>query len=243
MTEPTGLPSEARLLAALRATWPPAAEEAAEGWMLRDGAGGGSRVSAAVSAGGRDPAALAALARARGRTPLAQTPDGDPALDAAFAEAGWEAFDPTALYAAPAVSLAMLPLPEGVVWVEGQGRVVLLEEIWETDGVDAARRAVMARAPGPSATIMTRTDHAVAGVGFAALDGEVAMLHAAVVRPEQRRQGAGRALVAGAADWAVRNGADVLALAVTEANAPARTLYEACGMRRVGGYRYRRLAR
>ena len=46
-------PDETRLLAALEATWPPAAidETSAPGWRLRDGAGAGKRVDSARSLG------------------------------------------------------------------------------------------------------------------------------------------------------------------------------------------------
>ena len=49
-------PDETRLLAALEATWPPAAidETSAPGWRLRDGAGAGKRVDSARSLGSSD---------------------------------------------------------------------------------------------------------------------------------------------------------------------------------------------
>lgn len=233
---------EARLLEALVRTWPPAAEDdaAAPGWRLRDGAGGGKRVAAALSLGATDPAPLAEAMRRLGREPLVMVPASDAPLDATLAAAGWEVVDPTLLYAGDAAALGDLAMAKGVRWAEVEARLVLLEEVWEAGGVGPARRAVMDRAAEPKTVIMARTDMAVAGLGFVAVDDGIAMLHAVEIRPEHRRQGGGRAVLAGAARFALRHGARVLALAVTEVNAPARTLYQNAGMTVVGGYRYRR---
>ena len=233
---------EGRLLDVLARTWPAAAEDdaAAPGWRIREGAGGGKRVSAALSRGATDPAPLAEALRRHGRAPLVMVPDSDAPLDAALAAAGWEVVDPTVLYAGDAAALAALPMAKGVRWAEVEARLVLLEEVWDAGGVGPARRAVMDRAAEPKTVVMARTDMAVAGLGFVAVDGEVAMLHAVEIRPEHRRRGGGRAVLAGAARFALRHGARVLALAVTEVNAPARALYENAGMSAVGGYRYRR---
>ena len=65
------------------------------------------------------------------------------------------------------------------------------------------------------------------------------MLHAVEIVPDYRRQGAARTMLRGAAHWAQGQGADWLALAVTEANAPARALYERAGMQQVARYHYR----
>ena len=235
-------PDETRLLAALEATWPPASvdETTVPGWRLRDGAGGGKRVSSAVSLGGRDFEAAAEAMRARGERPLIQVPGSDEALDRALEAAGWEVVDPTVLMVGPSEALAALPLPKHSKNVHVRARLVLLDEIWEAGGVDAARRAVMARCALPKVTVLSRTDEAVAGVAWVAVDGDVGMVHAIEVRAEQRRQGSGRSALAGAARFAAEQGATWLALAVTEANAPARALYEAAGMETVGRYRYRR---
>ena len=68
---------------------------------------------------------------------------------------------------------------------------------------------------------------------FRALEAAVAVLEA------ERRKGAGAMLIRGAANWAEEAGADVLALAVTEANGSARALYEKLGMTVSARYHYR----
>ena len=234
----------ARLTAALEATWPPAERRAdVPGWTLRRGLGGGKRVSAATRRGtGGDIDEAAAAMRAWAQAPLFRIdPDdeGDMALDAALAARGFAVVDPSILYAAPARDLAALETPEGVKTALVRARLALLDEIWDSGGVGPARRAVMARAPAPKTTIMARTDTAVAGVAFVAVSGEIAMIHAIEVRPEHRRKGGGRATLEGAARFALDNGAEALALAVTEENAPARALYARVGMTEAGRYHYR----
>ena len=64
-------------------------------------------------------------------------------------------------------------------------------------------------------------------------------VHAIAVRPALRRKGAGRQILAAAAQWAAEQGADRLALAVTQANSGAIALYTSLGMQPVGEYHYR----
>jgi ribosomal protein S18 acetylase RimI-like enzyme len=65
------------------------------------------------------------------------------------------------------------------------------------------------------------------------------MIHAIEIAPEHRRKGGGALLMRGAASFAAEQGAQWLALAVTEANAPARALYERLGIALAGSYHYR----
>jgi GNAT superfamily N-acetyltransferase len=65
------------------------------------------------------------------------------------------------------------------------------------------------------------------------------MLHALEVTPETRRRGIATLMTRAAARWAAELGCATLALAVTEANAPARALYAVMGMREVARYHYR----
>ncbi|MGR3780396.1 MAG: GNAT family N-acetyltransferase [Albimonas sp.] len=234
-------PDETRLMQALEATWPPASSdaEAVRGWRLRDGAGGGKRVSAAVSTGSDDVEALAVAMRARGEVPLVQVPGSAAALDAKLAAAGWEVVDPTVLMVGEAEALAKLELGKHVRAVPVGVRLALLNEIWTAGGIGPERRAVMARCQGPHTQIMVRSDDRVTGVAHVAVDGDVAMLHAVEVRSSHRRQGAGRGALAGAARFALDHGAAWVALAVTEANAPARALYDGAGMETVARYHYR----
>ena len=233
MTDP------ARLIAAIDATWPAAETVARGGWLLRRGAGGGQRVSAA-SPLGSDPAIAEAEAgmAAWGQAPLFRLMPEQAAADAALAAAGYRAHDPVAVHAAAVADLADAR-DETARVIRISTRLALMEEIWEAGGIGPARRAVMDRAAGPAIRLMVRLGDRPAGCAFVACDAEVAMLHAMEVLARHRRAGAGRMLLHGAANWAGEQGATVLALAVTEANGSARALYDSAGMAVAARYHYR----
>lgn len=245
------LPPLARVLRALDATWPPAALHRAGPWLLREGAGGGKRVSAASLEPERTatwdhapnaiPEAEAAMRRL-GQRPLfrlSPLPGGDEAaLDSALAARGYRPIDPTAVLVAPVGLLNPGPQPvmqAFALWPP----LAVQRALWADAGVGPRRQAIMARVAGSCTTLMGRQSDRVAGTAFVACDGDVAMLHALEVTPALRRQGAARNIMHAAAAWAQAQGAAWLALAVTRANAPALALYAGLGMTEVGGYAYR----
>ena len=75
---------------------------------------------------------------------------------------------------------------------------------------------------------------------FVATDGEIAMVHALEVAPEERRNGMGEVAMRAAAAWTAANKATWLTLAVTKANVGANALYQKLGMTPAGAYHYRR---
>lgn len=233
----------ADLDAALAGTWPAAGVRRIGPVALHDGAGGGKRVSAATLDGPFDPAALTqaeAAMRAQGRPPLFRVRAGQDDLDAWLAARGYTCVDSTRFYSAPTAALARPPRPISLfgLWLP----LAIQRQLWAEAGIGPARMAVMDRAAPPKAAFIARVDNRAAGVGFCALHGPIAMLHALEVLPGVRRKGVGRLMVTGIAHWAQGQGADTLALAVTEANAPARALYERLGMQDAGGYHYREAA-
>lgn len=226
----------AALAGIMEATWPPARCWTNGPFTLRDGAGGGKRVSAASCDGAWSMADLDA-AVAEMAEPLFLIRAGDDALDAALAARGFARVDPVVAYAAPVAALAgdLPPLAAFPHWPP----LEIARAIWSDGGIGPARVAVMARASGPKTAILARLGDRPAGVGFAALSDRTAMLHAIEVRPAQRRQGVGAILLRAAANWAAGVGADQLALVVTEQNLAARALYSRAGMKVVGQYHYR----
>lgn len=238
MTTPSDALSETRLLAALEATWPAASARGAHGFLIREGRGGGKRVSAATATGDAPDidAAIAAM-QDLGQPALFMIRAGETALDADLAARGLAVADPTALYAAP-VSRLLADVPRVTVFDIWEPLAVM-EEIWAEAGIGPARLAVMHRAAGPKTALFGRIENRPAGVGFLALDREVAMIHALEVRPEARRKGLARHMLRHAAAWSARHGATHLGLAVTRANKGANALYASLGMDVVGGYHYR----
>jgi GNAT superfamily N-acetyltransferase len=234
---------EPALDAALAATWPAAGTRRIGPVTLHDGAGGGKRVSAATLDGPLDPSALAAAEaamQAEGRAPLFRVRAGQGDLDAWLAARGYATVDPTRFYTAPAAALARPPRPISLfgLWPP----LAIQRQLWAEAGIGPARMAIMERTAPPKAAFIARVDNRAAGVGFCALHGTIAMLHALEVLPGVRRKGVGRLMVTGIAHWAQTQGAPTLALAVTEGNVAARALYETLGMRDAGGYHYREAA-
>lgn len=230
-----------RALAAMAATWPPAAVHGCGPFLLREGQGGGSRVSAARRLAGAGPAdvdrAIAAM-RALGQVPQFQITPADDALDTLLAARGLVLRDPVRILAAPVGRLpkARPPQTAFAVWPP----LAVQAGIWAAGGIGPARLAVMAR-PAVRTTILGRLGERAAGTLFVACDGDVAVVHALEVAAAFRRQGLARHLMAAAADWAGRQGAAHLALAVTRANGPAAALYAGLGMEPVADYHYRNL--
>ena len=239
MTVAAKIPDTHRLMAAVDATWPPAEYRTLGPWLLRRGAGGGQRVSAASTedeAADLEPA-IEGL-RDWGQTPLFRVTPDQVELDARLEAARFRRHDPVALYAGRAADLD--DGADHTVQVFQVGApLAIIDEIWTQGGIGAGRRAVMARAAGPAMTLMSRANDRPVGVAFVALDGEVAMIHAIEVAPQHRRKGGAMRLMQGAARFAGENGAQWLTLAVTEANAGARALYEKLGMQQAGRYHYR----
>lgn len=239
------LPDGAALFQALEATWPSASTRRAGALTLRDGAGGGKRVSAATTIGGTvgsdDLAAAEAAMRGWGQAPLFRIGPKDDTFDSLLAAQGYAACDHTLFYAAPVAALAAPPAPVTLftIWPPLQ----IIRDIWSERGIGTSRQEVMARAADPKTAFVARASDRAAGAAFAACHGQIAMLHAVEVLPGLRRKGAARTMVTGAAWWAQRQGMHWLALAVTRDNAPARALYAALGMQQCCGYHYRTLAR
>lgn len=226
--------------AAWTATWP-AAEYAREGgFLVGRGEGGGGRVSAARVAGDwSEPDITAAEARHRawGQPRLFAVDEGDSALAKALEARGYRQTDPTVILSSPTAPLAEPAIPP-VTAMECWPPLAIQRDLWVQAGIDAARQAIIDRADGPKAAILGRVQDRAAGVGFVAVRGRLAMLHALAVLPDGRGRGFGAWMVRRAARFAEGHGATELALAVTRANAPARRLYDRLGFVQVGSYAY-----
>lgn len=228
--------------AALDATWPPADVQRHGPWLIREGRGGGQRVSAAsavTAVNAADIAQAEAAMQALGQVPLFMIRNGDDGLDADLAARGYLRHDPVVIYAASVAKLAD-PAPSPMSAFAAWPPLSIAVQLWAEAGIDAGRLAVMERATGPKTTLLGRINDRVSGVAFVACHGKVAMLHALEVYTSQRRQGSANKIMRMAAVWAQDQGAETLCLAVTEGNDAARALYVSLGMGVVGGYHYRK---
>jgi len=228
------------LLAVMEATWPAASVQQVGPWLIRDGQGGGKRVSAATALPGWHPddiaqaeAAMAAL----NQPALFLIRGGEEALDTALAARGYHIVDPVVAYAAPVAALAQMP--DHMATFPHWPPMAIAADLWAEGGIGPARLAVMQRAAEPKTVILGRAGDRASGAAFVAIHQGTAMLHALEVTPAQRRQGSAHNILRAAAVWAQENGAETLSLVVTTANAAARRLYASFGMQVVGNYHYR----
>ncbi len=244
MTQPADQaspPALDRLYAAIDATWPPAARIEAGPWLLREGRGGGKRVSAATPRGDwreEDIVAAEEAMRLLGQTPLFMLTDADTTLDAALAQRGYAVIDPVNLWHCPAESLTDRRLPPVTAFTIWEP-LAIMREIWEASGIGAERQTIMERAPHPKTSVFGRVSDKPAGCAFVAIHNGVAMLHALEILPEHRKKGLGAWMMRAAAIWAARHHAQSLAVLCTRDNTGANALYAALGMQIVGGYHYR----
>ena len=224
----------------MQETWPAAATCRLGPFTLRDGQGGGKRVSAATveapfTAQQLDRAEAAM--RAQNQRPLFLIREGDTALDTELAARGFAIVDAVLAYAAPLANLAQTPAPMSTFphWPP----LAMATRLWHDCGIGPERLAVMQRTTVEKCVILSRQSDHVAGVAFVAISGKTAMLHALEVPPAMRRQGSAHNILRAAALWAQSHGADSLSLVVTATNDAARALYASFGMSVVGQYHYR----
>jgi GNAT superfamily N-acetyltransferase len=237
------LPDAPRLYKAIEATWPAARRFESDGWVLRDGQGGGSRVSSATllnpDAGTLAGVQKMAAAQAgMGQQARVMVRVGDDALDRTLEGAGYRIADKTLLYAAPVGKLAIQP-PAVSSFITEWPALGILQEIWRAGGIGPERIAVMDRVKSPKCAILGRIADQPAAAAFLAVDGDVAMLHALEVLTDKRRKNMAIYVMQAAALWAHDQGADILSVAVTQANTGANALYASLGMTVVGRYHYR----
>lgn len=220
------------------ATWPAAAMHQVGPWTIRQGLGGGSRVSAAIATAPGAWLDAEQAMRDIGQSPIFMIRPGDDELDAQLTAAGYMIKDPVTAYAAPVAGLAALDLPPKPAF-QAWPPLAIQAEIWEAGGIGPARMAIMDRVSGPKTSFLGRVREQAAGCVFVASHGPDAMLHALEVLPDCRRQGLGRHLLIASARWAQAQGAQTLSLVVTRANTGANALYISLGMGVVGRYHYR----
>jgi GNAT superfamily N-acetyltransferase len=209
--------------------------------MLRNGAGGGKRVSAATAEGDWRPEDLSAAEKAMrmlGQDPLFMIREGEDTLDSALSARGYEIIDPVNLWLCPIGDLTDVCVPRVTAFSIWEP-LAIMRDIWSAGGIGPSRVAVMERASVPKTGIFGRITDKPAGTAYCAISGGVAMVHALEIAKAHRRKGMGVWLMRQAAHWANANGAEWLSVLCTQANVGANGLYASLGMQVVGQYHYR----
>ncbi|MFO7758049.1 MAG: GNAT family N-acetyltransferase [Roseovarius sp.] len=235
------IPDLPTLQPAIEATWPPADRQTLGPVTIRDGRGGGKRVSAATASRALSPDELSRAEAAMqdlGQHALFQIWADDDALDPDLAAHGYRIVDPTNIHAAPITALTKQTPPRVTTFAIWEP-LEIMRELWAEGGIGPERVAVMERAAGSKTGLFGRHDNRPAATGFVALHGRIAVVHALEVRPAHRRAGLGRWMMVEAAHWAARHGAAHLAVLCTQSNAAANGLYSSMGFAKMGTYHYR----
>lgn len=227
-------------------TWPAANFRRHGVWTLREGQGGGSRVSATTLAdpesdfGGADIDQAETAMLEMGQPRIFMVRQGETDLDAELAGRGYAIKDPVTIYACPPAQLMDQPIPRVTVFSLWEP-LAIMREIWAAGGIKDSRIAIMDRAAGPKSSFLCRHKDKPAGVAYAAIHDGVAMVHAVEILAHQRRSGMGRWVMRAAAFWADEQGAETLSVMCTVENTAANALYTSLGMQPVGQYHYRHL--
>jgi GNAT superfamily N-acetyltransferase len=233
----------AMLYAAIDATWPAAKMTRLGPWTLREGQVGGKRVSATTTEGDLDEVDLSDVEdamRSMNQTPLFMVRPEQQGLDQFLAAKGYDVVDPVNIYHGPLQAMADAPIPRAKVF-DIWPPLAIQTDIWASGGIGPERVAVMDRAEGPKTAILGRYDQTAAATAFAAVSGDLAMVHALEVLDSCRKLGVGRMMTCHVARWGLENGASHLAALCTENNSGANALYASLGLRVVGQYHYRML--
>lgn len=218
--------------------WPAVTEDEVGDWRLRAASGFTGRANSALALGDPGvpvPEALARVcefAHVHGVRPVVQVIVGTE-TERAIEAAGW--VPDTGHAAGHLVSVLLGPLGAGAAGVE------FLPEPspswWElaagtTEPTPAQRHVLTTGEVGYGVAEIR------AGAVRAAVAGELLHVSRLAVRPEHRRRGLARALMAASGAWAAERGAARCVLQVAVENAPALALYETLGFREHHRYRY-----
>ena len=212
--------------------------------MLRNGAGGGKRVSAATAEGDwtdDDLAAAETAMRILGQDALFMIREGEDTLDKALDARGYEIIDPVNLWVCPIDQLTDIPVPRVTAFAIWEP-LAIMRDLWAAGGIGPDRIVVMDRAKVPKTGLLARITDNPAGTAYCAISNSIAMVHALEIAPVHRRKGMGVWLMRQAAHWAKKNGADWMSVLCTQANEGANGLYASLGMQVVGQYHYRILS-
>lgn len=231
-------PTETELFDAIDATWAPFAFHTHQGWLIREGRGGGKRVSAATALSKTSDTNISSavtMMQIFGQDPLFMIRGSDIQLDHELETAGYSVIDPVVVLAGPTHSLRFETPTNPCAIHQLTAPNEAAKTVWSEGGIGPARLDIMARVQGPK-SILIADDM---GVSFAAAHNGIALIHAVEVAVKHRRKGVANALMFHAIQWAKDQNCDWLSVLTVRENIPAIKLYENLGMKEAAAYHYR----
>jgi ribosomal protein S18 acetylase RimI-like enzyme len=230
--------------------WPAAHSTELDGWLVRRNAGVTLRANSVLPADapfdlGKALDYVESLYQAHGITPSFQISQAArPAdLDAQLEARGYEVRTPTLVQCAEVADvLARLSEPTVEVNISSKPGDSWMDFWWRVDGHggpgdQGAARQILDR--GRALYAAVRSGDQVTAIGRFALVDDWCGLYCLAVDEHLRRQGLAQAVIHGLLQAATTRGIGRIWLAVVEANAPARALYDRLGFQTVSAYHYR----
>lgn len=228
-----------RLRAALAASWP--AVEQADIGGFRIGRSAAREIGlldgTACALGpwdADDLAAAIARAGAWGQPAAFHVTDDQQSLRSTLEAQGFALRKDLQIMAAPVGALTDQPLPPVTAFALWPP-LAIQRDLWSEALIPPDQQAVMARVGIPHAALLGRVRDRAAGVGFVAVDGPVAVVHALQTVPGLRRLGVAGWMLRQAGFWAAEQGAEQLVLMVERDNQPAIALARGLGFRDLSG--------
>ncbi|MBC6442486.1 MAG: GNAT family N-acetyltransferase [Rhodobacteraceae bacterium] len=230
-----------KVFAAIDATWPAAHYSQAGPWCIREGRGGGQRVSAASTRArvtATDVAEAETAMQALGQPPVFMIRGDQPRVDSVLDRLGYRMKEPVGVWSGPVKRVAE-GYERSLATIFAEYPMPILAEIWAAGGIGPARLDIMRRTAGPKTCILGRCGDRPRGAAFVAMHQDVAMAHAVEVCADARRQGVAERMMKAAAWWAGRTGAAELAVLTAARNTGTQAMLGKLGMRPVTHYHYR----
>lgn len=231
-----------QLYDACDSTWPAAMTTRHGPWTIREGRGGGKRVSAATVNGDVDLDQIKEaelVMKKLGQTPLFMIREGDDHIDLQLKDRGYSIVDPVNMYSISVDQLTDIPIPRVTTFCVWEP-LAIMAEIWKLGGIGPERLEVMERAKVKT-SILARWNEKPAGAAFAAISKRVCMVHGVEILAHQRKQGVGKWIMRQAGFWAQQNGAREVAVLCVKKNVGANALYQSLGFTNRASYHYRQM--
>jgi ribosomal protein S18 acetylase RimI-like enzyme len=237
-----------RLEQAMLNSWPSLSVIYDRDWVLRQADGYTKRANSVTCLGSDDADLDRRIDRAvdiyRARelpTIFRLSPLASPALEAALADRGWRRFDETIVLTTKLDELASSSLAtDDEVEIDTEPDEAWLKSCDRIDGASSEHlitlRTMLQRLVPPAGFGRVNRDGGIDALALMVVDGDHAGAFEVLTKPEKRRQGLARRLLAQLLVWSLGQGAKTAWLSVLAHNRPALRLYENLGFSEV--YRY-----